>query len=215
MFVWEDLAVSPEHSALVFSPAIIQLIATASVVALVCICMLGFRCWRRRRLRIFLSGLPESSPDGAWLVVSFEWGSYQTQSGKMPMDNITTMQDLLAATVDFGNEVVDAEMNDKNVEFHYLDQNSVERRVGAKTRFADVARARVLKVSRRSAPPDNAEPPLVGNGITRRRGAKKAASYSKVEMPTRSGDAELSSVVAVANGADAECGAVSGEAQPA
>ena len=63
----------------------------------------------------------------------------------MPMDNITTMQDLLAAAVDFGNEVVDAEMNEKNVEFHYLDQNSVERRVGAKTHFADVARARVSR----------------------------------------------------------------------
>ena len=70
MFVWEDLAISPKHSAVVLSPAIIQLIATASVLALVCVCILGFRCWRRRRLRLFLSGGLESSPDGAWLVVS-------------------------------------------------------------------------------------------------------------------------------------------------
>ena len=191
MFNWEDLAVEAPSTDLVLSPLMVQLVATSAVVAFVAVCFLGCRCWRRRRLRLFLAGLPEVADDGSWLVVAFEWGGYshQTQSGKMPMESIATMQDLLAAAVEFGNEVVDAEINEKNVEFHYLDSNGVERRVGAKTRFIDVARARVLKVSRRSAPPDEAEQKFVGNGIARRKSTKKGAggAYAKVdkEKPTR------------------------------
>ena len=71
------------------SPLLVQLIATLSVCALIGLCALLPRCYRRRALRLFLAGLPEASEDGTWLVVLYEWGGVEgTQSGRMPLDGI-------------------------------------------------------------------------------------------------------------------------------
>ena len=45
-------------------------------------------------------------------------------------------------------EHVDAEIREDNVDVRYLDAEGVERRLGAKTRFADVTSARALRVCR-------------------------------------------------------------------
>ena len=77
------------------SPLLIQLIATVSVCALIGLCFLLTRCYRRRALRLFLAGLPEASEDGTWLVVLYEWGGVEgTQSGRMPLDGIVRMRTL-------------------------------------------------------------------------------------------------------------------------
>ena len=73
------------------SPLLVQLIATLSVCALIGLCALLTRCYRRRALRLFLAGLPEASEDGTWLVVLYEWGGVEgTQSGRMPLDGIVS-----------------------------------------------------------------------------------------------------------------------------
>lgn len=46
-------------------------------------------------------------------------------------------------------QIVDADIREESVELKYMDSHGTERRVGAKTRFADVKAARVLRVSRR------------------------------------------------------------------
>ena len=71
---------------------LIQLVATSAALALIVICRLAYRCWRHRRTRIFLAGLPEASPDGAWLVVAYEWASQPVQSVRMPLDGIVSAQ---------------------------------------------------------------------------------------------------------------------------
>ena len=65
------------------------------------------------------------------------------------LDAQTSIPELIAAAVDYGAEHVDSEIREDNVAVRYMDSQGVERRVGAKTRFADVARARALRVCRR------------------------------------------------------------------
>ena len=109
------------------------------------------RWYRARKLRIFLAGLPDAAPDGAFLVVAYDWEATGTQSGRMPLDGISSMSELIAAAVDYGSEIVDANICEENCELHYMDNHGTERRVGGKTRFEDVKLARVLRVSRKPA----------------------------------------------------------------
>ena len=84
---------------------LVELIATASVVAAIAICCFTLRWYRARELKRFLAGLPEAAPDGTWLVVAYDWEASGTQSGRMPLDGITSMTELVAAAVEYGSEV--------------------------------------------------------------------------------------------------------------
>ena len=93
----------------------------------------------------------------------------------------TTMPELLAAAVDYGNEIIDSEIRNDNVEIKYMDGQGVERRVGAKTRFIDVRRARVLRISKRLMPAGGVADEQAGLvGI-----ARKKASGRPTRKPTR------------------------------
>ncbi len=127
----------------------VHLYATAAVCAFIALAMGTFRCWRARQLRAFLNALPDASEEGTWLVVAYEWDFQKMQSGRMPLEGISSISELVTAAVEYGAEHVDAEIREDNVDVRYMDLQAVERRVGAKTRFADVARARVLRISRR------------------------------------------------------------------
>ena len=74
------------------SPLLIQLVATLTSCAALALCTLVVRCYRRLALRRYLAGLPEASTDGAWLVVSFEWGAQGVQSATVPLDGIVRAQ---------------------------------------------------------------------------------------------------------------------------
>lgn len=60
------------------------------------------------------------------------------------------MSDLVTAAVEYGSEHVNSSMTEEKVEVYYMDQQAVERRLGAKTRFQDVASARMLRIRPRA-----------------------------------------------------------------
>ena len=102
-------------------------------------CGPGGICWlcsllRARRLRAFLEGLPDAAPDGTWLVVAYEWGD-RVQSGRVPMEKITSISELRDAVVEYGAEAVDAEIRVDNTDFFYMDLQGVERRVSHAARL--------------------------------------------------------------------------------
>jgi len=127
----------------------VQLIATCSVVLFITLSIMSFRCYRQRQIAAFLKSLPDASEDHTWLVVAYEWGGHKMQSGRMPLEGLSSISGLITAAVEYGAEHVDSEIREENVDVRYMDLQAVERRVGAKTRFADVAQARVLRICRR------------------------------------------------------------------
>jgi hypothetical protein len=94
-----------ERDGIGWSPLLIELVATLAVVCTIATCCLAVRWYRARKLRLFLAGLPDAAPDGTWLVVAFDWDATGTQSGRMPLDGISSMVELIAAAVDYGSEV--------------------------------------------------------------------------------------------------------------
>jgi len=151
----------------------VQLTASGAVIAFVIIAMLSFRCWKQRQLNAFLKSLPDASDDNTWLVVAYEWGGNKMQSGRMPLDGISTISELVTAAVEYGAEHVDSEIREENVDVRYMDLQAVERRVGAKTRYADVSQARVLRICRRKLTTIQEE--KVGLTFSTRKPASKSA----------------------------------------
>jgi hypothetical protein len=66
--------------------------ATASVCSVLALLLLGFRCWRQRRLAAFLNQLPDASPDQKWIVVAYEWDNNPLQSGTLPLTEAIVRQ---------------------------------------------------------------------------------------------------------------------------
>ena len=132
------------------------------------------------------------------------------------------MAELLTAAIDYGNEIIDAEVRPDNVDVQYMDAQGVERRVGAKTRFENVRGARVLRVSRRTY----SSGPVEGQGLTsmgvvtrkkpRKGGGRKAKSpKGGADAPTAAVDLELAEAVAATGSPPAACSVPAAAEPPA
>uniref|UniRef100_A0A7S4B251 Uncharacterized protein n=1 Tax=Chrysotila carterae TaxID=13221 RepID=A0A7S4B251_CHRCT len=130
-------------------PLAVQAISTLAVCTFLLLLAAAVRLYCRRKRQQQMGGLPDASPDGTWLLVTYDWGSALSQSGRMPLEGINSISDLVCAVVEYGAESVDSEINSHNVDVRYTDGQGVERRLGAKTRFTDVLRARMLRITRR------------------------------------------------------------------
>lgn len=139
------------------SPLAIQAIATLSVALLLVLCFFAVKGYLAYQQRKFLADLPESDPNCTWLVIAFEWDEATVQAGRMPLEGIGNIQDLITAAAEYGADAVDPDIRDDNVDVKYMDAQGVERRVGAKTRYVDVRQARCLRVTRRAGAPKSPE----------------------------------------------------------
>ena len=97
------------------------------------------------------------------------------------------MQELLAAAVEYGNEILDAEVRHDNVDVTYMDLQGVERRVGAKTNFEDVRGARVLRLTKRAPGAHglvgaDEKGGLVSQGMTRKKRAGAERRVKKTRL---------------------------------
>ena len=91
---------------------------------------------------------------------------------------------MAAQAVEYGAEAVDPDIREDNIDVKYMDLQGVERRVGAKTRFDDVKRARLLRITRKPidpfASPKNQEKLGLVGGYTKSRPAPKRCARSHV-----------------------------------
>lgn len=89
------------------TPAIlINAIATALAGSVVVLALCACRLWRHRRMKAFISELPHASPDGAYLVIAYEWAtplersfrrtSSRMQSSRLPLESIVRRTPSLA-----------------------------------------------------------------------------------------------------------------------
>jgi len=158
------------------TPAIlINAIATALVGSVVVLALCACRLWRHRQMKAFISELPHASPDGAYLVIAYEWAtplersfrrtSSRMQSSRLPLESIASISELVVAVMEHGVEHVDAEMRAENADVRYMDHHGIERRVGAKTRFEDVVGARALHIVRRQKGLIDGSPFLARRGM--------------------------------------------------
>jgi len=169
----EKIAMSNMIPGAPMSPLMMQAIATLAVIAILALVACQIKCWLRRKQREILSDLPEACPDGTWLVVAYEWEDAKVSSGRMPLEGIISIGDLVSAAVEYGAEAVDPEIREDNIDVKYMDLQGVERRVGAKTRFDDVKRARLLRITRKpddpfAAPKEQEKLGLVGGSKKKR-----------------------------------------------
>jgi len=169
------------------SPLMMQAIATLTVIAVLALVACQIKCWLRRKQREILSDLPEACPDGTWLVVAYEWEEAKVSSGRMPLEGISTIGDLVCAAVEYGAEAVDPDIREDNIEVKYMDLQGVERRVGAKTRFDDVKRARLLRITRKPVDPfapakDQEKLGLVGGSKKKRPVPKSTEMFDNDDM---------------------------------
>ena len=83
-------------------------------------------------------------------------------------------------------QMVDADIREDCVELKYMDSHGTERRVGAKTRYADVKAARVLRVSRRvlSSSGNNEKAGLMGRPPPTRRKKRDGRKSTDVALAT-------------------------------
>lgn len=88
--------------------------------------------------------------DGSWLLVRYEWGGEEGAPGRMPIIGMSSTGELVAALVEFGAEAVDAAISAHAIDVKYTDDLGVERRLGAKTQFETIRRARLVTVRKRA-----------------------------------------------------------------
>ena len=96
------------------------------------------------------------------------------QRVQVPIAGVRTTASLIAAVCDHGAEIVDGEIAPDVVVVYFTDHRGVERRIGARTAFADVRAARLLRVE----PSRDERAGLVAakSGKARGKASKKAAA---------------------------------------
>lgn len=103
-------------------PLVIQAIATLSVLLLLALAGLIARWMIRSRQLKLLEDLPEACSDGTWLVVAYEWDNQKISSGRMPLEGIGSISQLLTAAVEYGCEFVSDQVRDDNIDVKYMDE---------------------------------------------------------------------------------------------
>jgi hypothetical protein len=88
--------------------------------------------------------------DGSWVLVRYEWGGQEGGPGRMPIVGMSSTGELVSALVEFGAEAVDAAISAHAIDVKYTDELGVERRLGAKTPWDAIRRARLLTVRPRA-----------------------------------------------------------------
>ena len=83
-----------------------------------------------------LADLPP--PEKGTVAVSYAWdGTRAAQRAQVPIAGVRTTASLIAAVCDHGAEIVDGEIAPDVVVVYFTDHRGVERRIGARTAFAD------------------------------------------------------------------------------
>lgn len=135
-------------------PIVIQAISTVVVVVFVLLAF-GIAHWLLKRRQRRLIGVLPTSADGSWLLVAYDWpqpeskGPSAGHTGRMPLEGIRSVSELIAGIVDYGSEAVDPEVSSQNIEVRYMDDHGVERRLGAHTSFFEVRTARMIRVTKK------------------------------------------------------------------
>lgn len=135
-------------------PIVIQAISTVVVLIFVVLAF-GVAHWLLKRRQRRLIGVLPTSADGSWLLVAYDWpqpeskGPSAGHTGRMPLEGIRSVSELIAGIVDYGSEAVDPELSSQNIEVRYMDDHGVERRLGAHTSFCDVRSARMIRVTKK------------------------------------------------------------------
>ena len=128
-----------------WTPLEIQFVATLSVATFLALLVCSLRCWVRHVQARALADLPP--PEKGTLAVSYAWdGTRAAQRAQVPIAGVRTTASLIAAVCDHGAEIVDGEIAPDVVVVYFTDHRGVERRIGARTAFADVRAARLLRV---------------------------------------------------------------------
>ena len=128
-----------------WTPLEIQFVATLSVATFLALLVCSLRCWVRHVQARALADLPP--PEKGTVAVSYAWdGTRAAQRTQVPIAGVRTTASLIAAVCDHGAEIVDGEIAPDVVVVFFTDHRGVERRIGARTAFADVRAARLLRV---------------------------------------------------------------------
>jgi len=152
----------------------------------------------RRALALAAAAGPS---DGSWILVSFEWTpGGDAAPGRMPIMGMGSTGDLLTALLEYGAEEVDPSISAHTAEVRYVDELGIERRLGAKTRFETVRRAKLIIVRPLS---ESERQRLLGSVIRREGGmhaprcvcvdakGRRGAGKHEISMATATGDKAL------------------------